>query len=193
MSFRYPSRSARFAALGLIAPLASLAAPHEALALVGATPSAESAVYNNVGSPNFTQGAPGCTNTSVSFNSNSFVTCNGSSAWAVQPVQVGTASSAPYTCSSTYEGMIYLNAGTGALSYCDNNNTWETLDSSGQNNSGGYYTATQTATPTSGQGIHGGSTSLGAVFVGYGSIADVTLENHSGTAVFEIPANYLEC
>jgi len=88
MSFRHPSRAARFAAFGLIAPLVLLAAPHGAWALTGLTPSTESTVYNNGGSPNFTQGATGCTSTSVSFNANSFVTCN-SGAWAVQPVITG--------------------------------------------------------------------------------------------------------
>src|ERR1700689_5163526 len=115
MSFRHSSRAARFAALYLIASLAVLASPHEAWALVGTTPSTESTVYSNTGSPNFTQGTTGCTSTSVSFNSNSFVTCN-SGAWAVQPVQIGTSASAPQTCSSAFEGMMYLNSGSGTLS-----------------------------------------------------------------------------
>jgi hypothetical protein len=85
MSFRHSPRPANIAALCLIVSLALLAAPHEAWALVGLTPSAESAVYNNGGSPNFTSGATGCTSTSVSFNTNSFVTCT-SGAWVVEPV-----------------------------------------------------------------------------------------------------------
>jgi hypothetical protein len=112
---------ARFA----IALLVSLCAPPEAWALVGVTPSTESTTISNTGSPNFTQGATGCTSTSVSFNSSSFVTCN-SGAWAVEPVQIGTAASAPYTCSSTYEGMEYFNTGTNAIQYC-NGSSWTAL------------------------------------------------------------------
>ena len=103
----------------------------------------------------------------------------------MQPVQIGTASSAPQTCSSAFEGMMYLNSGSGTLYYCDNANTWEAVDSSGQNDTGDYYIATATATPTTGQGMFGGSTTLGGVLAGFGSTADVTLENRSGTAALE--------
>jgi fibronectin-binding autotransporter adhesin len=160
----------------------------EASALVGNTPPGEALTINNDGSPNFTQAATGCTSTSVSFNSNSFVTCN-SGAWAVQPVQIGTAASAPQTCSSAFEGMMYLNSGNGTLYYCDNANTWEAVDSSAQNDTGDYYIATATATPTTGQGMFGGSTTLGGVLAGYGSTADVTLENRSNTPALEVLGN----
>ena len=85
--------------------------------------------------------------------------------------------------------MLYLNSSTGTLYYCDNASTWEALNSSGQVNARDYYTATATATPTTGQGMFGGSSTLGGVLAGYGSTADVTLENRSNAAAFEVLAN----
>ena len=126
---------------------------HEAAAIIGNTPPSESLTINNVGSPNFTQGATGCTSTSLSFNSNSFVTCN-SGAWAVQPVQIGTAASAPFTCSSTYAGMIYENSGSNTLQYC-NGTSWATVGSGGASLSGSgttNYDAIWTSATTIGTG-----------------------------------------
>ena len=177
---------ARLAAF--LAVLSMVGAAREAAAITGNTPPGEALTISNTGSPNFTQGATSCTSTSVAFNSNSFVTCN-SGAWAVQPVQIGTSASAPQTCSSTFEGMVYLNSSSGVLYYCDNANTWEAIDSSAQNDTGDYYIATATATPTSGQGMFGGSSTLGGVLAGYGSTADVTLENRSNAAALEVLAN----
>ena len=117
---------ARLAAFLVV--LSMIGAAREAAAITGNTPPGEALTISNTGSPNFTQGATGCTSTSVAFNSNSFVTCN-SGAWAVQPVQIGTSASAPQTCSSTFEGMVYLNSSSGVLYYCDNANTWEAIDS----------------------------------------------------------------
>ena len=138
---------ARLAAF--LVALSTLGAAHEAAATIGNTPPREALTISNTGSPNFTQGATGCTSTSLSFNSNSFVTCN-SGAWAVNPVQVGTAASAPQTFAAARppEGMMYLNSGSSTLYYCDNANTWEAVDSSAQNDTGDYFIATATAIGT---------------------------------------------
>ena len=53
---------------------------------------------------------------------NSFVSC-ASGAWSVQPITIGTASSAPYACDSTYEGMLYFDTGATAVKYC-NGSSW---------------------------------------------------------------------
>ena len=74
---------ARLAAF--LVALSIMGAPLEASAIIGNMPTAEALTISNTGSPNFTQGATGCTSTSVSFNTNSFVTCT-SGAWVVEPV-----------------------------------------------------------------------------------------------------------
>ena len=99
-------------------------------------------------------------------------------------VQVGSSGA---SCATANAGAIRYNAGT--LYYCDNASTWESIDSSGTSPTGDYYVATQTATATSGQGLFGGSSTLGGILTGYGSTSDVTLQNRSGTAAFEILAN----
>ena len=99
-------------------------------------------------------------------------------------VQVGSSGA---SCSAANAGAIRYNGGV--LYYCDNASTWESVDSSGGTDAGDYFVATQTATATSGQGVFGGGTTLGAIITGYGSTSDVTLQNRSGGAVLEIPAN----
>jgi hypothetical protein len=99
-------------------------------------------------------------------------------------VQVGSSGA---SCASANAGAIRYSGGT--LYYCDNSSTWESIDSSGTSPTGDYYIATQTATATSGQGLFGGSSTLGGILTGYGSTADVTLQNRSGTAALEILAN----
>ena len=116
----------------LLLALGVLAASHEAAAIVGTTPAAEALTISNTGSPNFTAGATGCTNTSLSFNNNSFVTCT-SGAWATNPLMTSSAASAPYTCSSTYQGMMYFDTGANALKYC-NGTSW-ILDGTGSSGS----------------------------------------------------------
>jgi hypothetical protein len=69
-----------------------------------------------------TQGVACGPNGALAYNGNSFVLCS-SGAWAVQPVTIGTASSAPYTCSSTYEGMLYFDTGASAVKLC-NGSSW---------------------------------------------------------------------
>ena len=99
-------------------------------------------------------------------------------------VQVGSSNA---SCSSANAGAIRYSGGT--LYYCDNLNTWDSIDFSGGADTGDYYIATGTATPTSGEGMFGGNATLGAVLAGYGSTSDVTLENRSNSPVLEIPAN----
>ena len=99
-------------------------------------------------------------------------------------VQVGSSGA---SCASANAGAIRYSGGT--LHYCDNLNTWESIDSSGGADTGDYYIATGTATPTSGEGMFGGSATLGAVLAGYGSISDTTLENRSNTPALEVLAN----
>jgi hypothetical protein len=99
-------------------------------------------------------------------------------------VQVGSSGA---SCASANAGAIRYSGGS--LYYCDNASTWESIDSSGTSPTGDYYIATQTATATSGQGLFGGSSTLGGILTGYGSTADVTLQNRSGTAALEILAN----
>ena len=98
-------------------------------------------------------------------------------------VQVGSSGT---SCSSANAGAIRYSGGT--LYYCDNLNTWESVDSSGGADTGDYYIATGTATPTSGEGMFGGSATLGAVLAGYGSISDTTLENRTNTPALEVPS-----
>ena len=98
-------------------------------------------------------------------------------------VQIGSSGA---SCSSTTNGGAIRYSG-GVLYYCDNANTWESVDSSGTGGGGDYYIATATATPTSGEGMFGGSTTLGAVLAGSGTTSDVTLENKTNTPVLEIP------
>ena len=97
-------------------------------------------------------------------------------------VQVGSSGA---SCAVANAGAIRYSAGV--MYYCDNSNVWETIDSSGAVDTGDYYIATQTATSTSGQGMFGGNSTLGGVLAGYGSTADVTLENKTNGAVLEIP------
>ena len=99
-------------------------------------------------------------------------------------VQVGSSGA---SCATANAGAIRYNAGT--LYYCDNASTWESIDSSGTSPTGDYYIATQTATPTSGQGLFGGAATLGGILAGYGSTADVTLENRNDTPALQILAN----
>ena len=99
-------------------------------------------------------------------------------------VQVGSSGA---SCASANAGAIRYASGT--LYYCDNASTWESVDSSGGADTGDYYIATGTATPTSGEGMFGGSATLGAVLAGYGSISDTTLENRSNTPALEVLEN----
>ena len=172
MSFRHPFCAARLAALGLIAPLALLAAPHQARAVPGyvlrevtASQTGDGVLYDNGTYVGIATTSP-----------QSLLHVYGGE------VQVGSSGA---SCATTNAGAIRYYTGT--LYYCDNASTWEALNSSGQVDVGDYYTATQTATPTSGQGMFGGSSTLGGVLAGYGSTADVTLENKTNGAVLEIP------
>ena len=99
-------------------------------------------------------------------------------------VQVGSSGA---SCASANAGAIRYNSGT--LYYCDNASTWESIDSSGTSPTGDYYIATQTATPTTGQGLFGGASTLGGILAGYGSTADLTLENRNDTPALQILAN----
>ena len=99
-------------------------------------------------------------------------------------VQVGSSGA---SCATANQGAIRYNAGI--LYYCDNSNIWETLDSSGTVDTGDYYIASGTAAPTLGQGMFGGSLTLGGVLAGYGSTADVTLENRTNTPALEVLGN----
>jgi hypothetical protein len=73
----------------------------------------------------FTQGVACTPDGKLAYNGNSFVACT-SGAWAVQPVTIGTASSAPYTCSSTYKGMVYFDTAGSGLSVCTGS-SWSSL------------------------------------------------------------------
>jgi trimeric autotransporter adhesin len=96
-------------------------------------------------------------------------------------VQVGSSS---LSCATANAGAIrYANS---SLYYCDNTNTWQMVDSSGGADSGDYMTATQTTSPTAGQGVYGGSAIYGALISGSGSTSDVTLENKGGTPALEL-------
>jgi hypothetical protein len=104
-------------------------------------------------------------------------------------VQVGSSGA---SCAAANAGAIRYSGGI--LYYCDNASIWESIDSSsetdtGSSYSGSYYIATGITTSTSGQGIFGGSTTLGSILTGYGSTADVTLENRSNTPALEVLAN----
>jgi hypothetical protein len=96
----------------------------------------------------FTQGVACSPNGTLAYNANGFVSC-ASGAWAVQPVAIGTASSAPYTCSSTYQGMMYFDTGATTVKYC-NGTSWGAFSSSCTVSSGtqyqlGYYATTGSA------------------------------------------------
>ena len=101
-------------------------------------------------------------------------------------VQVG---SSGVSCTAANAGAIRYNAGI--LYYCDNSSTWESIDSSGAGNAGDYVEVTQTTpSPTgSSQGYLGASATLGGIVSGYGTTADVTLENRSNTPALEVLAN----
>ena len=102
---------------------------------------AKAQTVSSTPSTSFTQGVACASNGALGYNGNSFISCN-SGAWAVQPVAIGTASSAPYTCSSTYQGMMYYDTGSSAIKYCDGSN-WDTLYSN--TNSALVLISTQTA------------------------------------------------
>ena len=99
-------------------------------------------------------------------------------------VQVGSSSA---SCSGSNAGAIRYAGGT--LYYCDNANTWESIDSSGTVGSADYVEVTSTAPNPTGtmQGYLGASSTLGAILSGQGSTADVTLENKNGNIALEIP------
>jgi hypothetical protein len=113
---------------------------------------AKAQTVSSTPSISFTQGAACASNGALGYNGNSFVSCN-SGAWAVQPVTIGTASSPPQTCSSTYEGMLYFDTGTNSVKYC-NGSSWVLTSSGGGSGSVisgtqyqlGYYATTGTAT-----------------------------------------------
>ena len=98
-------------------------------------------------------------------------------------VQVG---SSGVSCSSNNQGAIRYAAGD--LSFCDNANTWETVDTSGAGPGGDYVEVTSVAPNPTGtdQGYLGATATLGAIVSGDGSISDVTLENKSGAIGLEL-------
>jgi hypothetical protein len=73
----------------------------------------------------FTSGVACSPNGALSNNGNSFVACT-SGAWAVQPVTIGTASSAPATCNGAAEGMLYFDTGGTAVKVCTGS-SWTAL------------------------------------------------------------------
>ena len=196
MSFRHPLRAARLAALCLIAQLAFLAAPHAAYAVgtadgfvsVGTTtnPTSEFGVYGGATIGTSYNGTLAPTNGLLVQGNVGIGTTAPQSMLHIQAGEVQVGSSGA-SCATANQGAIRYNGGI--LYYCDNASTWETLDSSGAVDTGDYYIATQTATPTTGQGMFGGSTTLGGVLAGYGSTADVTLENRSNTPALEVLGN----
>ena len=60
---------------------------------------------------------------SANYNSNNgILTCNGSS-YAASPTFIGLSASAPYTCASTYKGMVYYDTTANGLEFC-NGSSW---------------------------------------------------------------------
>lgn len=148
-------------------------------------------------------------NGALSYNGNSFVACT-SGVWAIDPVSIGTASSAPATCNAAAEGMLYFDTGSTAVKVCTGS-SWTAVGSGGsasaagstgdvQFNSGGSLAANAnffwdntngrlgigTAAPTTALNV-GGGTAATTLYV-YGNVSGsenswARMIDQSGTSI----------